>query len=204
MNGQLPQKLPVNGFKWKKNVSKFDENLIKNYDKDSKKGYVLIIEVKIENEVLLLINLYNANTGNEKKLMILVIKALYVEEILICYLKLIRRTGRKPCTEQKSLAKLIQIKEKFDLCDIWRIRNSNTKHYTFREQHSCGYIQKRLDYFFISNVLQESVKNFDVLAAFLTDHSIMFSLFSKSEGMRVKICGNITTLYARKVHTLRA
>ena len=49
------------------------------------------------------------------------------------------------------------------------------------------YIQRRLSYFFIYNVLQESVKNPDVLAAFSTDHSpIMFSLFSKSEGTRGK------------------
>ena len=26
---------------WKKNVSKFDKNFIKNYDADSKKGYIL-------------------------------------------------------------------------------------------------------------------------------------------------------------------
>ena len=66
--------------------------------------------------------------------------------------------GGNPVLKKKSLAKLIQIKEKFDLCDIWRIRNPNTKRYTFRQQHSSGYIQRRLDYFFISNVLQESEK----------------------------------------------
>ena len=70
---------------------------------------------------------------------------------------------------------------------IWRIRNPNTKRYTFRQQHSSGYTQRRLDYFSMSNVLQESVKNPDVLTAFSTDHSpIMFSLFSKSEGKRGK------------------
>ena len=31
--------------------------------------------------------------------------------------------GRNPCLKKKSLTKLIQIKEKFNLCDIWRIRN---------------------------------------------------------------------------------
>ena len=41
----MSQKLPVNRFKWKKNVSKFDENVIKNYDEDSKKGYILEIDV---------------------------------------------------------------------------------------------------------------------------------------------------------------
>ena len=48
--------------------------------------------------------------------------------------------GRKPALKKKTLVKLMQIKEKFDLCDIWRIKNPNTKRYTFRQQHSSGYI----------------------------------------------------------------
>ena len=30
----MPQKLSSNGFKWKKNVSRFDEDFIKNYNED--------------------------------------------------------------------------------------------------------------------------------------------------------------------------
>ena len=41
----MSQKLPVNGFKWEKNVSKFDEHIIKNYDENSKKGYILEVDV---------------------------------------------------------------------------------------------------------------------------------------------------------------
>ena len=37
------QKLPANGFKWKK--SKLDENFIKNDDKDTNKGYILEVDV---------------------------------------------------------------------------------------------------------------------------------------------------------------
>ena len=33
----ISQKLPVNGFKWKKSIQKFDEDLTKNYDEDSMK-----------------------------------------------------------------------------------------------------------------------------------------------------------------------
>ena len=40
------QTLPVNGFKWKKYVSKFDEEFIKNYDEDNNKGYILEVDVK--------------------------------------------------------------------------------------------------------------------------------------------------------------
>ena len=76
--------------------------------------------------------------------------------------------GWNPVLKKKSLAKVIKIKEEFDLYDIWRIRNRYRKRYTFRQQHSSGYIQRRLDCFFISSVLQESLKNTDVV--FSTNH----------------------------------
>ena len=40
------QKFHVNSFKWRKNVSKFDKDVIKNYDEDSNKGYILEVDVK--------------------------------------------------------------------------------------------------------------------------------------------------------------
>ena len=42
----MSQKFPVNGFKWVKNVSKIDEDFIKNYDEDSDKGYMLEVDVE--------------------------------------------------------------------------------------------------------------------------------------------------------------
>ena len=47
------------GCYWKKSFKLLSEF-------NDKSGRVLILEVKIENEVLLLINLYNANTENEQ------------------------------------------------------------------------------------------------------------------------------------------
>ena len=41
----MSQKLPVSGFKWKKNMSKFTKEFIKNYDEDSYKGYILEVDV---------------------------------------------------------------------------------------------------------------------------------------------------------------
>ena len=40
------QKLPVNVFKWVKDVSKVDEELIKDYDEDSDKGYIFEVDVE--------------------------------------------------------------------------------------------------------------------------------------------------------------
>ena len=42
----MSQKLPVNGFKWAKKLSKFDERFIKNYDENSDKGYILEVDVE--------------------------------------------------------------------------------------------------------------------------------------------------------------
>ena len=42
----MSQKLPVNGFKWKKNTSEFNENFIKNYDEDSDKGHILEVDIE--------------------------------------------------------------------------------------------------------------------------------------------------------------
>ena len=39
------QKLRVNGFKWVKSLSKFNEIFIRNYDENSDKGYFLEVDV---------------------------------------------------------------------------------------------------------------------------------------------------------------
>ena len=94
---------------------------------------------------------------------------------------------RKPNIKKKSLAKLPEIKESLYLCDIWRIRNPNVKRFTFRQNHVSGFIERRLDFFLISNVLQESIIKTDVLASFCTDHSpILFSLQLKDMPTRGK------------------
>ena len=95
--------------------------------------------------------------------------------------------GGKPVIKKSKLAKLIQATENLDLCDIWRIRNPKRKRFTFRQHHSTGFIQRRLDYFFISNSLKESIKTTDTLAAFYTDHSpITFSLCHLKNFLRGK------------------
>ena len=72
---------------------------------------------------------------------------------------------------------MIELIESFELCDIWRIRNPTEKRFTFRQNHISGYIQRSLDYFFVSNKLQESIKNTDILVSLSTDQSaISFTL----------------------------
>ena len=74
----------------------------------------------------------------------------------------------------KSLLKLIEIKETLYLRDIWRIRNTNLRRFTFQQNHVSGFIKRRLDFFLISNILQESIIKTDLFASFCTDHSLIF------------------------------
>ena len=42
----MSQKLPVNGFKWVEDISRINEEFIKNYDENNDKGYILEVDVK--------------------------------------------------------------------------------------------------------------------------------------------------------------
>ena len=42
----MSQKLPVNNFKWVKDTSRIIEEFMKNYNENSKKGYILEVDVK--------------------------------------------------------------------------------------------------------------------------------------------------------------
>ena len=55
--------------------------------------------------------------------------------------------GGKPTLKKKSIRKMIEMIESFELCDIWRIRNPTEKRFIFCQNYISGYIQRRLDYF---------------------------------------------------------
>ena len=42
----ISQKLSVNGFKWEKNTSRYNEKLIKSYNEDSNRGYILEVDLE--------------------------------------------------------------------------------------------------------------------------------------------------------------
>ena len=68
-----------------------------------------------------------------------------------------------------------------------------------------GLIQRRLEYFYISNSIQVSVKNTDLLASLLTDHSqITFYYFRNEErGRRFWKFNNSLTENGEYVHQMK-
>ena len=47
----MSQKLPIDGFKWVENLSKFSEKFVKSYNENSNKGYFLEVDVEYLKEL---------------------------------------------------------------------------------------------------------------------------------------------------------
>ena len=140
--------------------------------------------LNIDDLKFVLINIYNCNTESKQLLTLTELHKILQnvddignKNIIIggdfnfhVNSKLEAKRG-KPTLKKISIGKVIELIESFELRDIWRIRNPTEKRFTFRQNHISVYIQRRLDHFFISNKLQELIKNTDILASLSTDHS---------------------------------
>ena len=72
--------------------------------------------------------------------------------------------------------------KQYTLCDIWRIRNESCKRFTWRSKSPI--IQRRLDFFLISSILQPFVQSCKINPAIETDHSavdINFKSYPKEQ-----------------------
>ena len=143
---------------------------------------ILILEVNIDEIRYVLVNVYNADTEVEQiqvlsELRELMKKTTFSEEnskvlavdLNILFDSKLETKGGKPSLKQKSVAELLELKEEYDLCDIWRRGNPTKKLYTFKQNHSSSIINRRLDHIFISNKLQEFSDDSDIILAFKTD-----------------------------------
>ena len=101
-------------------------------------------------------------------------KVIFAGEFNLIFDKNLESAGGNPLLQKHSLSEIIRLNEKFDLCDVWRVRNHHKKLFTFRQKHFTSIIQRRLDYIFISNSLQESVKKTEILNAVSSDHFLVF------------------------------
>ena len=155
-----------------------------------KHGRNLIIEALIDDTEFIFINLYNANTENDQLTTSLELTNLlenldltknkpriFAGDFNLFLDQSLEAKGGNLCLKKQSLSKLLQVKEKLNLCDIWRIQNPRLKQYTFRQQYFFGFSQRRLNYIFISQNFQEIAKHTEHLNAIRTDHSTVSCSF---------------------------
>jgi exonuclease III len=120
-----------------------------------------------------LVNIYNQNIEKDQlkllqevddKMDLLGIKpdtnVVLAGDFNIFFDKMLESIGGNPKTKVQSIARFIKLKEKYELCDIWRLQHPKEKRYTFRQNHASGKLQTRLDYIFVSRHLQKVTVNF--------------------------------------------
>ena len=81
----------------------------------------------------------------------------------------IDRSGGRYDMWENSINEMHEKKEKFDLIDIWRVKNPEKVRYTWRRKRPL--IQSRLDRFYISDTMQYNISQADILPGILSDHS---------------------------------
>ena len=154
--------------------------------KNDDQGRILILDIKICDEELLPVNLYNANTETEHsdtltklfEMLNSICNIINKEIILDGDFNLFFHTSLK--CNLRSFAKLIGIK-------LWRVRNPKWKLFMFHQDNVSGHIQRRLDYYLIYIFLQETAIRPDVLASFSSNHSpITFTIALQSNNTRGK------------------
>ena len=124
---------------------------------------ILVLKCIIEDSPYLLINFYNPNRQNEQLEALQnlndIISGIELEsdtrfifgrDFNIIYDLKLDADGVSP-----SLSKLESIKEYFNLCDIFRVRYPDKRRFTYKSKNPT--LQRRLDYLFISNELQDNV-----------------------------------------------
>ena len=84
-------------------------------------------------------------------------------------------SGGNPVLKKRSLAKLMKIMQNLDVNDIFRVRYPLVKRFSFHRKNPK--IQRRLDYLFPSNSLQEFISDVKIIPSFMSDHSpVLFSV----------------------------
>ena len=137
-----------------------------------KNGRVLIADFSTDTRSYTIVNFYNSNSESEQLDSIASLNDLIDDHISdgdrnfilsgdmnIFFDTNLDTHGGQPSLKKKSLSALINLLEKIDVCDIFRIRHPDTKRFTFRQKNrNKALIHRRLDYIFLSNSLQEFAK----------------------------------------------
>ena len=108
----------------------------------------MIIEAEIDDETFILINFYNSNTETEQVKSINDLENLlqnfdinpsknivFAGDLNLFFDRNLEVCGGTPSLKKKSVSKIVQLLEKYNLSDIWRIRNPTSNRYTYRKNH---------------------------------------------------------------------
>ena len=85
---------------------------------------------------------------------------------------LIRYWTKKVGERKKVVERMEEIQTKSNLHNVRRVKNPQAKSFTWSQKSP--FIFCRLDYWLISNLLQDLIKDVNIIAAIRSDHSAIF------------------------------
>ena len=154
--------------------------LIKSVQRDEM-GTFIILDALIQDSPFLLVNIYSPTKPCEQIQFFDKIACLIEEKMSqsdyqivlggdfnVTFEPNLDCSGGKPSVKN-SVKSLEDIISKYDLTDIWRVRNPTKKRFTWRQKNPL--IQRRLDFWLISDSLQDDTNKADIITAIKTDHS---------------------------------
>ena len=147
-------------------------------------GRLLIMNISVDGNEYILINIYNENIEKDQVNLLNCLEnqldgfdigcntnIILAGDFNFFFDKNLEAKGGNPQLKKFSIAKFLKIKEKWNLIDIWRVKNQKNKKFTFTQNHYSGHLLRRLDYIFVSNIMQTQVKRTEIGTALATDHS---------------------------------
>ena len=155
----------------------FNLTILKTFSDPS--GRFIICDIKAEEKILTLANIYGPNDDEPKffKNLFDHLKDFKCEEIILggdfnLVLNIEKdKKGGLPRTHQNALKVVKQACEELDLTDIWRTLNPESQRFTWRRRKP--EIQCRLDFFLISSSLICDTNQADIAPGYKTDHSLI-------------------------------
>ena len=157
-----------------KNVSQF--NIEKIYQDDG--GRVIILDAQLENQKVTLINVYGPNVDDARFFYNILHELANFEcESIIwggdfnCVFDVNKdKKGGRQTTHSNSVNCINEIKDEYNLVDIWRLKNPELSMYTWHSKN----VFCRLDFFLISCDLVAQVDKCEISPGFKTDHSAIY------------------------------
>ena len=145
-------------------------------------GRYIIVKLLIQGEQFILVNIYAPNTMQEKSkfyqdlcntldhmnisLIDNIIMAGDWNTIQNCTLD---KKGGNEQGGNTVVDSMTQLLGQFDLVDIWRLRSPDLRRFTYRQKTPL--ILSRLDFFMVSNAMQDNIVDVDIISNLWSDHS---------------------------------
>lgn len=154
-------------------------------------GRILAIELSINSKTFIIINIYGPNTDDVNIFKILE-NFLHIHSDTryiiggdfntIIDVNLDKKNGNIN-KHNRCRKYIIDVMSTFNLIDIWRLKHPDKKQFTWHSSTKPS-IHCRLDYFLISDMLQNYIIDCNINASFKTDHSLVLLKFNTQENKR--------------------